>query len=955
MNRHGSMNRVYRLIWSAVRNVRIPVAEKTRGRGRRACRTLVVATLSLGAAYAQAGGPSGGQVIAGTGSIAQSGAMTTITQESSKLSLSWTSFNIAPQETVNFVQPSASAVAVNRIFDTNGTQILGHLNANGQVFLINPNGILFGPGAEVNVGGLVASTLELNESSSDANAKSFAGNSAQSVVNQGTINAASGGYVALLGNRVSNQGVISAQHGTVALAAGSAATLTFRDNSLVRLQVDQSVLQSLADNGGLIRADGGQIIMTAGAKDALTASVVNNSGVIEARTVDAHEGTIILLGGMGAGTVNVGGTLDASAPNGGNGGFIETSAAHVKVAEEAKVTTAAPTGLYGSWMIDPQNFIVAASGGDITGTTLSSNLGTTGVSLQSSSGATAGSGNVNVNDAVAWNASTALTLTASNNVNINANITATGNTAALVIKPNTANGAEAASGTGTYSLQSGVSITLSGTTPSLSIAGTPYSVINTLGVAGSTTGTDLQGLNGGLPGHYALGSNINAAATAGWNGGAGFTPIGTLAATFTGTFDGLGHTISNLTVNQPSTPNVGVFGYTGAGAAIRNVGLVGGSVTGAAGTGGLVGNNGPGVPISGSYTTGNVSGAAGAGGLVGSNTTGAISNSYATGSVSGAAGTGGLVGSNTSGPISNSYATGNVSGAAGTGGLVGSNTSGPISNSYATGNVNGGTGAGVGGLIGSNTSGTVANTYASGGVSGTGASLGALLGSSNAGVVTNSYWDKSKSIVQISAGGGIGMSTAQMMTRANFVSATTANSPDSPAWDFANTWVMYEGLTYPLLSGFMTPLTVTANNASKTYGQANPAFGVSYSAPPSGNLLGTVSYGGAAQTGTNVGSYAIAPSGLYSNQLGYIISYANGTLSINPAPLTVSGLSGTPRNYNGSLIDALTGTGTLAGLVSGETLTLGGATTGTLGSANAGSEMLTTALTLVSGSGLAAN
>src|SRR4029077_6489243 len=263
--------------------------------------------------------------------------------------------------------------------------------------------------------------------------------------------------------------------------------------------------------------------------------------------------------------------------------------------------------------------------------------------------------------------------------------------------------------------------------------------------------------------------------------------------------------------------------------------------------------------------------------------------------------------------------------------------------SYATGNVNGGTGAGVGGLIGSNTSGTVTDAYAAGGVSGTGASLGALLGSSNAGVVTDSYWDKSTSIVQISAGGGVGMTTAQMMAQANFV----------PAWDFANTWVMYEGLTYPLLSGFMTPLTVTANNTSRIYGQANPAFGVSYSAPPTGNLLGTVSYSGAAQTATDVGSYAIAPSGLYSNR--YIISYANGTLSIDPAPLTVSGLSGTPRTYNGSLIDALTGTGTLAGLVSGETLTLGGATTGTLGSANAGSEMLTPALTLVSGSGLAAN
>jgi filamentous hemagglutinin family protein len=88
--------------------------------------------------------PIGGQVSAGTGSVTQSGVTTTINQSSQNLALNWQSFNIAPQETVNFLQPSATAIAVNRIFDTNGTQILGRLNANGQVYLINPNGILFG-------------------------------------------------------------------------------------------------------------------------------------------------------------------------------------------------------------------------------------------------------------------------------------------------------------------------------------------------------------------------------------------------------------------------------------------------------------------------------------------------------------------------------------------------------------------------------------------------------------------------------------------------------------------------------------------------------------------------------------------------------------------------------------------------------------------------------------------
>src|SRR5580692_10509411 len=180
MNRHASMNRAYRLIWSAVRGVWIPVAEKTRGRGKQASRTLLAAALLLGASIAQAGGPAGGQVTAGTGRIAQSGTLTTITQGSPKLSVSWTSFNIAAQDTVDFVQPSASAIAVNRIFDTNGTQILGHLNANGQVYLINPNGILFGPGAELNVGGLVATTLGFNGESAEGTA-SFSGSSASAV------------------------------------------------------------------------------------------------------------------------------------------------------------------------------------------------------------------------------------------------------------------------------------------------------------------------------------------------------------------------------------------------------------------------------------------------------------------------------------------------------------------------------------------------------------------------------------------------------------------------------------------------------------------------------------------------------------------------------------------------------------------------------------------------------
>ncbi|MFH2046509.1 MAG: MBG domain-containing protein [Pseudomonadota bacterium] len=715
--------------------------------------------------------------------------------------------------------------------------------------------------------------------------------------------------------------------------------------------LDHAHINVSGNAGGGTVLVGGNFHGTGPEQTAFAATISANSS-INADAINSGNGGRIAI--WSDGDTSVAGMLTAhGGTNSGDGGFIETSGHNLSIAESTRVNTLASQGKTGTWLIDPQDFTVAASGGDITGTALSSNIGTTDVEVQSSGGGTPGSGNVNINDAVAWSANNILTLTASNNVNINANITATGNTAGLVINPNTANGADSASGTGVFNLN-GASITLSGTSPSLAIAGASYTVINDLGSAGSTTAADLQGMSGDRTANYALGSNINASETASWNAGMGFTPIGNLATPFTGIFDGLGHTVSMLTINL-ATPDVGLFGVTGSGTIIRNVGLVGSNITGLAGTGALVGNNGPDTSIINSYSSGSVSGAAGTGGLVGSSTTGSISNSYstssvtgdagtggligsntsgaisksyATGDVSGAAGAGGLVGSNTSGVISTSYATGSVSGAAGTGGLIGSNTSGAINNSYATGGVNGGTGAGVGGLIGSNTSGTIMNSYAAGGVSGTGASRGALIGSSNANVVSNSYWDKTTSIEQSSAGGGIGMTTAEMMAQANFTSATTANSPDNPAWDFVNTWTMYEGITYPLLSDFITPLTVTANNDVKTYdGQLySGGNGVTYSALVNGIApAGTLSYSGTSQGAINANSYVITPGGLQPDQ-HYLITFIDGTLTIDQKALTAVDLIGSvTKQYDGfnTVANLTTGNYSITGFIAGEGATIG--------------------------------
>ena len=385
--------------------------------------------------------PLGGSVSAGSASISSGGGSTTITQSTQNAVINWQSFNIGQNEGVHFIQPNSWSIALNRVLGPDPSSIFGSLTANGKVFLVNPNGILFGKGAQVNVDGLVASTLNISDADFMAGNYRFAGSSNNAVLNQGAINTnAGGGYVALLGTSVGNDGVIAVKLGSAILASGNAITLDVAGDGLLNVTVNQGAVNALVQNRGLIQADGGFVLLTAQAAGSLLLTVVNNSGVIQAQTVESHNGTIRLLADMQSGTVNVGGTLDASAPNGGNGGFIETSGAQVKIAGNAKITTAAPTGLTGTWLIDPYDFTIAPSGGDITGTTLSGYLVNNSVVISTVVAGTStpptnfyaastGLGDINVNDAVSWTAPaslpTTLTLNANGNVNVNAAITGT--------------------------------------------------------------------------------------------------------------------------------------------------------------------------------------------------------------------------------------------------------------------------------------------------------------------------------------------------------------------------------------------------------------------------------------------------------------------------------------------------------------------------------------------------
>lgn len=442
------MNIIHSSIWNDQTGTFVAVSENTRSAGKKisSCTSAAGGACSFGlkllavslmmacgaSAYAQ---PVGGVVSAGAATIGGTSGNMTITQTTPNVAINWQSFGIKAGESVQFVQPGSSSVALNRVIGADPSSILGSLSSNGKVFLVNPNGILFGQGASVNVGGLLASTLAISDTNFMARNYQFsgAGTGTGTVLNQGTINAATGGYVVLLGANVSNQGVISAQLGTVALAAGNAVTLDMAGDKLLNITVDQGAVNALVENGGMIRADGGQVLMTTQAAGSLLANAVNNTGVIQAQTLQNVGGTIMLLGGMSSGTVNVGGTLDASAPNGGNGGFIETSAAQVKVQDNVHVTTAAAQGQTGNWLIDPPDFIIGA-GGDIAGSTLGAALVTNNITILSSSGSSGTGGDIFVNDAVSWTASgapTTLTLLAVRDVNVNAAITATNGNLAI--------------------------------------------------------------------------------------------------------------------------------------------------------------------------------------------------------------------------------------------------------------------------------------------------------------------------------------------------------------------------------------------------------------------------------------------------------------------------------------------------------------------------------------------
>ena len=282
--------------------------------------------------------PTGGVVSHGEATIeAISDNTTHITQNSQSAIIDWQTFDLSTSDLVHFDQPSASAAVLNRIHDTNPSQIFGAIEGNGQVFLINPNGILIGAGAEVNVGSLFLSTMDISDDDFMQGNYQFSsqGEAHGSIINQGVIEASTGGFVAMVGNTVSNEGLIMADVGSVHLLAGNAITVDFDGDGLIQFQIDEGVLsnatsaEAAVSNTGIIMAPGGQVVMSAEVASSIFTHAVNNSGIIEAENVNNQAGRI-KLEGYGAGIVNSG-TLSVDGILGNAGDILMISDAATEV------------------------------------------------------------------------------------------------------------------------------------------------------------------------------------------------------------------------------------------------------------------------------------------------------------------------------------------------------------------------------------------------------------------------------------------------------------------------------------------------------------------------------------------------------------------------------------------------------------------------------------------------
>lgn len=307
--------------------------------------------------------PEGGSVAAGAATIHHNGSKTDIRQTTDKAVIDWRKFNIEAGEHTQFHQPSASSLTLNRVNDTNPSRIMGTLSANGNIVVMNPNGVFFGKGSQVDVNGLIATTADIDTDRFMRGELVFdkPGNPQAAIINNGSINAREAGLVGLVAPNVLNNGVINARLGTVHLASGDTVTVDLYGNGLMEVEVSDAVKNQWVHQAGAIHAEDGTIALTAAAGKELVDSLITAPGELHAPSVQQKNGKIIIQAAgsnavagndsaqkgikKGTSTVLTQGVLNASGYDAGQkGGDITVTADQIAVLDGTVIDASGDAG-----------------------------------------------------------------------------------------------------------------------------------------------------------------------------------------------------------------------------------------------------------------------------------------------------------------------------------------------------------------------------------------------------------------------------------------------------------------------------------------------------------------------------------------------------------------------------------------------------------------------------------
>ena len=709
-------------------------------------------------------------------------------------------------------------------------------------------------------------------------------------------------------------------------------------------------------------------------------TIIAQGATLTANGLDGNGGSIVVWSNE---QTNYAGALSATGTN-GDGGFAEVSSHGLLCFTGTADLLSTTGGATGSLLLDPYDVVISTgadsgaaslTGADPTGTsvinvnTLETALASASVTISTGASGSAGgdAGNITVNAPITWTSASGLTLWAYDNVNVNANISGAGAITLRADNSGTGTGTVTYNGATVTTTSGGVSVFYNPTNPSGATPGTinatEYTTPTTY--AGATAYMlvnnvyDLENINNHKTGTYALGKDIDASVTQSWTNTVEsgqttaeyFAAIGYTSSyanssstnAFTGIFNGLNHTISNLYVSGVGL-GVGLFGVVGGttangyNAVIENVGLISPTVVypsgGSGNAGSLVGyaskKYGKSVTIANVYATNvSVSGnqATVVGGLIGYLATGTLSYAYVDGGtvIGGGAYTGGLVGAN-AGAISQTYANVAASGTEYTGGLVGANGyspsgsggSGTIANSYSTGTVAGNSsnsGVGTGGLVGeqyysSGVTGAISDSYTTSVITGGPNPCGFACG---AGTVTANYWETDNGTIatkgtdQSSQAGITGLSTAQMYVQSNFsgFNFTTIWAPPTTTGQDSGGGT---GDSYtPGLYGVSHILVVTPNNVTTANVGSAPTYTSTYSGLQGEDTLNTPAVltstdGAAANYAVGVYTISVKTAPGVNSASAYRVIDNTGALTIQAATSVNYATANQTTTYNSSAV-----------------------------------------------------